>query len=75
MAAVQAACPAWALSEEGDSKVLTAIVGVERKNAFPEDPCVMQKVLLKRTKSGRRWGKPSCCDIEETTAIACGVIK
>ena len=51
-------------------KSLRAIVGVERKDAFPEDPCVIEQIVLTQQR-----GHTECCDITSSVAVACDVIR
>lgn len=53
------------------SRFLKVVVAVERKNVFPEDPCVMLTLEMSQTKRGSRWGKTECCREEKVQPIDC----
>ncbi len=63
----------WEVLE--NRRILRAIVGVRRNNAFPEAPCVMQAIIIEQQKKRRRYGRPVCCQIESSVAIACSELE
>ncbi|MEE8408673.1 MAG: hypothetical protein V3T05_03615, partial [Myxococcota bacterium] len=65
----------WEVLEDENRRILRAIVGVRRNNAFPEAPCVMQAIIIEQQKKRRRYGRPVCCQIESSVAIACSELE
>ncbi len=65
----------WREVDRGRRRVLRAILGVQRENAFPNDPCTMEEVTLSQTKSRGRFESTECCDIQSAVAITCDQIE
>jgi hypothetical protein len=65
----------WEVLDDGERRVLRAIIGVRRKNAFPEAPCIMQEVTIEQKKKRRRYSKPVCCEIKSSVAIKCSELE
>lgn len=65
----------WREVDGGRRRVLRAVVGVQRNNAFPNDPCTMEEVTLSQSKAGGRFESTECCDIHSAVAIACDAIE
>jgi hypothetical protein len=69
----------WEELPDQEQRVLRAIVGVRRKQAFPQAPCVMEEITIaqeERKEKGRgRYGPPICCQIKSSVAISCDQLK
>lgn len=65
----------WREVDRGRRRVLRAVLGVQRENAFPNDPCTMEEVTLSQTKSRGRFESTECCDIKSAVAITCDQIE
>ena len=65
----------WREVDGGRRRVLRAVIGVQRANAFPNDPCTMEEVTLSQSKAGGRFESTECCDIHSAVAIACDAIE
>lgn len=65
----------WIKNDAGDRRELRFTVGIERKNAFPRDPCVMQELSVFQDKIGRRFRATECCDVREETPILCDLLE
>ncbi|HSI04428.1 MAG TPA: hypothetical protein VLC93_08135 [Myxococcota bacterium] len=65
----------WREVDGGRRRVLRAVLGVQRENAFPNDPCTMEVVTLSQTKSRGRFESTECCDIQSAVAITCDQIE
>ena len=61
----------WREIDGGKRRTLRAVVGVQRDNAFPNDPCTMEEISISQKKSGRHFEQTECCDIHSTVAISC----
>ncbi len=65
----------WIELDDGDRRELRFTVGIERENAFPEDPCVLQEVSIYQNKIGRRFAATECCDIHRETPMLCDLLE
>jgi hypothetical protein len=65
----------WREIDGGRRRVLRAVLGVQRENAFPNDPCTMEEVTLSQVRTGGRFESTECCDIQSTVAITCDQIE
>ena len=65
----------WREVDGGRRRILRVVLGVQRANAFPNDPCTMDEVTLSQTKSGRNFESTECCDIHSSVAITCDQIE
>lgn len=61
----------WEVLDEGERRVLHAIVGVRTTGPSPEAACLMQEITIEQKKKRHRFGRPICCKIESTVAIKC----
>lgn len=65
----------WREVDGGRRRVLRVVLGVQRANAFPNDPCTMDEVTLSQTKSGKNFESTECCDVHSSVAITCDQIE
>jgi hypothetical protein len=66
---------AWREIDGGRRRVLRAVLGIQRENAFPNDPCSMEEVTLSQRRSRGRYEAIECCDIHSAVAITCDQIE
>lgn len=61
----------WKTDKASGKKVMDAVLGVVRPNAFPDDPCIMQEVSIYR--ANRK--KVECCDVRKETPVLCEALE
>lgn len=64
----------WITQDDGQRRELRFTVGIERENAFPEDPCVLQELSIYQNKIGRRFSATECCDIRRESPMLCELL-
>ncbi|MEL6547901.1 MAG: hypothetical protein AAFQ82_24965, partial [Myxococcota bacterium] len=65
----------WTIDSSGDRRELRFTVGIERENAFPKDPCVMQELTIFQNKIGKRFRATECCAVRKETPILCELLE